>query len=127
MWAGGVDRVGDRPGDAGEGVGQGRGSLRCGDTMDGSMSVAEQWRERVEREGVVLEIVATEVGGAWELAIENSHGGRSVWSDFFDDFEQALAEGHATLAREGVQEFTRVPDLEALRHLPWEVPGRPRD
>ena len=71
--------------------------------MNGTMR-----RDKLTTDGVTLDVVAEDIGGAWSLSIENEHGVRTNWDEFFDSPEEALQAGRRAIELEGVGEFVKV-------------------
>ena len=68
--------------------------------------------------GHKLEIITEEIcDGEWLLCVENCHGVRSVWFEYFANPDAALAEGRRTIMEEGVEAFVSV---EGFEYLLWD-------
>ena len=67
-------------------------------------------------DGNKLEIIAEKISdGEWSLCIENVHGIRNNWCEFFKSPNIALAVGRKTIEAEGVEEFI---SKEGFDYLP---------
>lgn len=66
--------------------------------------------------GHKLTIIATGLYDIeWSLCVENVHGARTEWCDFFESADEAFAEGRRALAAEPVEAFL---STENLMYLP---------
>ncbi len=75
-----------------------------------------EWRETYSANGTELNIVAVEEGkNEWSLYIENEHGIKTHWDDFFMSADAALVAGRSAIQREGVDAFAGLKDFEYLQ------------
>lgn len=51
-------------------------------------------------------------GGEWELFIENSHGVRSIWTEYFHSAKSAMRGGFRAIENEGVETFSSMEGFE---------------
>jgi len=76
---------------------------------------SEQELLSVMVDGNKLDIITEEIcEGEWSLAIENIHGVRSNWCDFFESAEAALEAGRRAIETEGIEEFIATDGFEYL-------------
>jgi len=65
--------------------------------------------------GNTLEIIATRIcDDEWSLCIENIHGIRTEWCEFFKTADAALKAGRRALETDGVEEFISNEGFEYL-------------
>lgn len=83
------------------------------DSMRDSQTMEK--RQSMVINGNKLEIIASEIcDGEWSLCIENVHGIRSEWFEFFDSSASALEAGRKAVETEGVEEFISKEGFEYL-------------
>lgn len=74
-----------------------------------------QVRESMTIDGNELEIITEKVcDGEWALAVENVHGVRTGWCEFFRSAEAALEAGRRAVETEGVEAFISIEGFEYL-------------
>jgi hypothetical protein len=72
-------------------------------------------RQSINIGGEKLEIIATEFGiQEWMLAVENSHGIRSIWFELFPSPHDALRAGLEAIESEGIKAFASNEGFEYL-------------
>lgn len=72
----------------------------------------ELW-ERVEIDGVHLEVVASKItDGEWALSVVNERGISSNWTEFFASAREALDAGKEAIESEGAGPFVDVEGFE---------------
>lgn len=65
--------------------------------------------------GHKLEIVSMKIcDGEWSLHVENVHGIRSHWFEYFESADIALEAGRRAVETEGVEEFISKDGFEYL-------------
>jgi hypothetical protein len=71
--------------------------------------------ERIEENGQGLTIVAMETEQQrWQLIITDDDGNMTGWEDDFSNPQQAIAEGKASIAEQGLSFFIGEVDINAL-------------
>lgn len=76
-------------------------------------SLREELWERVEVDGVRLEVVASKItDGEWALRVVNERGISSNWDEFFASAHEALNAGKEAIESEGVGPFVDIEGFE---------------
>jgi hypothetical protein len=71
--------------------------------------------ERIEENGQGLTIVAMETEEQrWQLIITDDDGNMTGWEDDFSEPQEAIAEGKASIAEQGMDFFIGEVDINAL-------------
>ncbi len=72
-------------------------------------------RRSIDIGGEKLEIIATELGDKeWMLAVENSHGIKSIWFELFPSAHDAIRAGLEAIETEGIKTFASNEGYEYL-------------
>ncbi len=64
---------------------------------------------------VTLKVIAQLVeDNEWELCIENAHGIKSIWTEWFNSGDDAIRAGIEAIEKEGGREFASADGFEYL-------------
>lgn len=75
----------------------------------------QEQRLTMVMDGNRFEIITHKVcEGEWSLCVENSHGVRSEWFEFFETPDAALEAGRKAVETEGIDEFVSMEGFEYL-------------
>jgi len=81
-------------------------------SKEARMSREEFW-ERIEIDGVQLEVVASKItDGEWALRVVNERGISSNWTEFFASPSEALSAGKEAIESEGIGPFVDIEGFE---------------
>ena len=81
------------------------------------METMQQQEQRLTMvmDGNRLEVITRKITeGEWSLCVENSHGVRSEWCEFFETPDAALEAGRKAIETEGIEEFISIEGFEYL-------------